>query len=166
MLQPVVRRTWAPVGQTPIHATWDRRDRISVIGALTVSPRTRKLGVYFTYQYENIKTESVVLFVQHLHRQLHRRLILVWDRWSVHRAAARRLLDQHDWLSQVEFLPSYSPELNPVEAMWSYTKHADLANFIPDNVHHLEEEMLDSLARQSHDRRLKRSFFKTARLDL
>ncbi len=39
MLQPVVRRTWAPRGETPVHRSWDRHDRLSVISAITVSPR-------------------------------------------------------------------------------------------------------------------------------
>lgn len=47
MLQPVVRRTWAPAGQTPIHYTWDRHDRLSVIAAITVSPKQHRLDVYF-----------------------------------------------------------------------------------------------------------------------
>lgn len=36
MLRPLVRQTWAPRGVTPIVRCWDRRDRLSVIGAITV----------------------------------------------------------------------------------------------------------------------------------
>ena len=165
MLQPVVRRTWAPRGQTPIHYSWDRHDRISVIGALTLSPNTNRMGVYFTYQYENIRTEHVMFFLKHLHRQLQRKLILVCDRWSVHRSAIRRLQAKHSWL-EAELLPPYAPDLNPVEAMWSYTKHCDLANYIPDNVTELEDQILDSLASQNYDQRLKQGYFKRAGLGL
>ena len=165
MLQPVVRRTWAPRGETPIHYSWDRHDRISVIGALTLSPRSQRMGVYFTYQYENFRTDHVMFFIKHLHQQLQRKLILVCDRWSVHRSAVRRLQEKHSWLD-AEFLPPYAPDLNPVEAMWSYTKHGDLANFIPDNTSDLEDAILDSLAEQNYDQRLKRAYFKQARLDL
>jgi len=45
MLRPLVRRSWAPRGQTPIIRCWDRRDRLSVIGAITVPAsalRTRR----------------------------------------------------------------------------------------------------------------------------
>jgi transposase len=45
MLQPPVRRTWAPKGHTPIHYSWDRHDRLSVNGALTVSALQQRLGV-------------------------------------------------------------------------------------------------------------------------
>jgi hypothetical protein len=30
MLQPLVRRTWAPRGETPVHRSWDRHDGLSV----------------------------------------------------------------------------------------------------------------------------------------
>ena len=165
MLQPVVRRTWAPIGKTPVHYSWDRHDRISVIGALTVAPQRRRIGVYFNYHYGNIVTDDVTFFLKHLHQQLRRKMILVCDRWSVHRAAVKRIQAKHDWL-HVEWLPPYAPDLNPVEAVWSYTKYADLANYIPNDVTELEDSVLDSLAWQSHDKLLKESFFKTARLDL
>ena len=165
MLQPVVRRTWAPRGQTPIHYSWDRHDRISVIGALTLSPNTQRMGVYFTYQYENVRTENVMFFLKQLHRQLRRNLILVCDRWSVHRSAVRRLQEKHAWL-QAEWLPPYAPDLNPVEAMWSYTKHGDLANYIPDDISDLENAVLDSLAQQHYDQRLKQAYFRRAGLTL
>lgn len=163
MLQPVVRRTWAPRGQTPIHYTWDRHDRISVIGALTLAPRRRRIGVYFDVQFRNIVTHDVMLFLRQLHQQLRRNLILVCDRWSVHRAAVKRIQNQHDWL-HVEWLPAYAPDLNPVEAMWSYTKHGELANYIPDDVQQLQDAVLDSIAAQHFDKNLKESFFKTAKL--
>ena len=33
MLQPLLRRTWAPQGETPLSHAWDRHDRLSVISA-------------------------------------------------------------------------------------------------------------------------------------
>lgn len=136
-----------------------------MIGALTLSPQRRRIGVYFTYSYENIRTPDVMFFLQHLHRQLQRDLILVCDRWSVHRSAVRRLQQRHAWL-QVEWLPAYAPDLNPVEAMWSYTKHGDLANYLPTDIAELEETVLDSLAEQHYDQRLKKGYFKRAGLSL
>jgi transposase len=112
------------------------------------------------------RTPSVVQFIRHLHRQLGRKLILVWDRWSVHRSAARELLHRSpDWL-QIEWLPAYAPDLNPVEAMWSYTKHGQLANFLPDDIQDLEDAVVESIADQHYDTKLKQSFFQTAQLDL
>ncbi len=90
-LQPVNRRTWAPRGQTPIQRAWDRYDRLSVIGAVTLSPRHRRIGTPFQIYDDNIHTEEVVEFVRQLRKQLQRPLIICWDRWQVHRSAAKRL---------------------------------------------------------------------------
>ena len=41
-LTPVVRRTYAPRGKTPIVEAWYRKGRISAISAVTVSPVRRR----------------------------------------------------------------------------------------------------------------------------
>lgn len=66
----------------------------------------------------------------------------------------------------MEWLPAYAPDLNPVEAMWSCTKYGDLANYIPDNLPELREAVVDSLISQYGDYSIKRSYFKTAKLNL
>lgn len=166
MLQPLRRRTWAPRGQTPIHRCWDRHDRVSAIGAVTLAPRLRRFGLYFQLYDHNIRTPDVVAFLRQLRRQLRRRVILVWDRWKVHRSAEKQLRREGaEWLD-VEWLPAYAPDLNPVEAVWSYTKHGELANFLPDDVDDLRHGVRESLLDQYHDQALKESYFLTARLNL
>ena len=162
MLQPLRRRTWAPRGQTPIHDAWDRHDRFSVIGVLSLAPWALRIGMYFRLYDHNIVTDDVVQFVKQLHRQFGRKVILIWDRWNVHRSAARRLA-RYRWL-HIEWLPSYAPELNPVESMWNHAKYSDLANFIPDDASHLQQAIQASLGNQRHDRYLKHSFFRYADL--
>jgi len=92
MLQPVVRRTWAPQGQTPIHYSWDRRDRLSAISAITVSPKRKHLALYFALQEHNIITDDFEAFMAELLSHFPRGIIVVMDRWMVHRSGAKRLL--------------------------------------------------------------------------
>lgn len=166
MLQPLVRRTWAPRGQTPIQRAWDRHDRLSVIAALSVSPRRRRLGLYFQIHDHNIRAPDVLAFLRELHRQLGRPVTLVCDRYSVHRKAVRLLREgSSDWL-RVEWLPAYSPDLNPVEAVWNHTKYADLANFIPDHVDHLFDEVGNSLDDLTFNNHRKHACFRWAKLTL
>jgi len=166
LLQPLVRRTWAPRGQTPIHYSWDRHDRLSVIAALTLSPEQRRIGLYFQVLDRNVRAPQAMSFLREVHRQLRRDLIVIWDRSSVHRSAAKQLLSaDHPWL-EVEWLPPYAPDLNPVEAVWSHNKYSDLANFLPDDKQHLEDQVVESLRQQYHDQPLKRSFFQAAELKL
>lgn len=109
MLQPLVRRTWAPRGQTPILYSWDRRDRLSAIAVLSVSPKRRHLGLYFDLQSDNIRTDAFELFVAEILQHLPRGIILVMDRWSVHRSGAKRLRKRFARRVDVEWLPAYAP---------------------------------------------------------
>ena len=165
MLQPTVRRTWAPKGQTPIHYSWDRRDRLSVISAISVSARRRKLGLYFSIQNTNIRADDFEDFVAQLLVHFPKGVILVIDRWMVHRSGVKRLQRRFDRVD-VEWLPAYAPELNPVEQIWNYSKYSQLSNFIPDDIEHLANELDASLCYQSKPRNLLRSFFHCAKLKI
>jgi transposase len=165
MLQPVVRRTWAPRGQTPIQYSWDRHDRLSVIAGITVSPLQRRLGLYFQVHDHNITSEEVITFLYLLHRHLRRKFIVVMDRYSAHRKAVRLLREAKvDWF-EVEWLPSYAPDLNPVEMVWNHTKYGDLANFIPDDVEELRQAVCTSMGDTRLNTHLIRSFFRHAQLE-
>lgn len=166
MLQPVVRRTWAPRGQTPIHYSWDRRDRLSAISAITVSPGRRRLGLYFDICDHNIVTDDFETFVETVLRRLGRPIILVMDRWQVHRAGALRLLRRFPKRVEVEWLPAYAPDLNPVEQIWNRTKYTDLANYIPNDILSLGREVAHSIRHTRSQHTLLRSFFRYCGLGL
>ena len=164
MLQPLVRRTWAPQGQTPVMYSWDRHDRLSVIAGLTLSARSGRIGLYFGIHKKNVTAEEVEMFLRQVQRSLGRKLIVVMDRWAVHRKAAKALFgDKRFW---IEYLPPYAPDLNPVEHVWNHTKYGDLANYVPEDLLALELEVDRSIdqARQRPD--LLRSFFHAAKLKL
>ena len=48
---------------------------------------------------------------------------------------------------QLLFLPSYAPELNPVEGVWRWLKRVALANVCCDNVDELRYELRLALAK-------------------
>lgn len=166
MLQPLVRRTWAPRGHTPVLDAWDRHDRLSVIGALTMAPWALRLNLYFQIFSRNIKADDVATFLSHLHQQLRRPLIVVLDRWSAHRKAVRLLYQRGaSWLS-AEWLPAYAPELNPTEHVWNHTKWSDLANFVAEDAVELQRAACQSLFRQRQDPSRLSSCFQAAELPL
>ena len=75
-------------------------------------------------------TQQLIGVVGALGRLLGGALVtLVWDNLPAHHSAAMQawLADQHDWL-QVEYLPCYAPDLNPVEGLWANLKGCELAN--------------------------------------
>ncbi len=163
MLQPVVRRTWAPRGQTPLLRQWDRRDRLSAISALTAAPRRRRFGLYWMLHRHNIRSANVLQFLRALTRHLPHGFTLLWDRSQPHRAATVR-----GWLAAraprivVEWLPAYAPDCNPAEHVWGHTKYGDLANFAPADLDHLEGALVTSFTDTRGERALLAAFFQAA----
>jgi transposase len=171
MLRPLVRRSWALRGQTPILRCWDRRDRLSVIGAITVPPsrERHRLGAVFRIHTKNIKTPEATEFLRVLDRHVRGPMIVVQDKLNVHRAAVRC------WLAgrpadaprvMVEWLPSYAPELNPAEQLWNNGKRGDLANLAPTDRDDLRGHVRRSLIRQRCSPNLLASAFDHAGLPL
>ncbi len=153
MLQPLVRRTWAPRGQTPIIRCWDRRDRLSVIGAILVPPGggRRRLTAVFRIHARNIRTPQATEFLRILDRHVRGPLIVVQDRLNVHRAAVRRWLASRPPgapRAMAEWLPPYAPDLNPAEQLWNNSKRVDLANLAPASRDDLRGHVRRSLIRQ------------------
>ena len=63
-----------------------------------------------------------------------------------------------DWFD-FEELPPSAPELNPVEQCWSHTKHAELPNFIPDDLDHLHAAVTASADNRRENQTFLRPFF-------
>jgi hypothetical protein len=53
---------------------------------------------------------------------------------------------QHGWL-QVEMLPGYSPDLKPVEDLWSNSKGQELANYCVAGLGEAEDGVCNGMAR-------------------
>lgn len=136
------------------------------MSAITVSPQRRRLALYFDMCDHNIRADDFECFVAHLLRRVGRRIILVIDRWQVHRSAARRLIERFPSPVRVEWLPPYAPDLNPDEQLWRHTKYAELANYIPDDVKALGRAVRRSIRRTGRQQPLLRSFFEHAKLKL
>jgi transposase len=80
-------------------------------------------------------------------------IIVVWDRLTAHRShkvkkfAARNTID-------LEFLPPYAPELNPVEFVWSQLKYHMLGNYCAENLIQLAKKTKSALFKLKRDRAL------------
>lgn len=124
-LMPTITRCWTKIGKqrlilTPgvraqkrwnwgavdvvtgrtVHLTHQRRNNIGFRRLLAVIARTFELGAYLQ--------RTVLLFV---------------DNDRAHDAkAVRKLLGRHRERIQLEWLPPYSPELNPQEDIWQHMR--------------------------------------------
>lgn len=169
MLSPVVRRTYAPRGQTPVQYSWDRRDRISAISAVTFSPRRRTPGLVFRLlpDNENVHATDTVSFIAQLRRFRPSPLLIIWDRGNVHDRSkvVRKYLAKHPEIVTAK-LPAYAPDLNPDEQVWSYAKYAKLSNFAPKSTLDLRQRLTWELQDMQERPELLRSFMNHAGLTL
>jgi transposase len=169
MLSPVVRRTLAERGQTPILVCSDKRDRISVASAITLSPQAVKVGLHFMLlaKNKNFHGEEVVLFLQQLQGEIGHRLTVVWDRHKIHSQSkvVQAWLAKHPAVVVEEF-PSYAPNANPDEEVWCWTKYGQLCNLAPSDVDELRQHVWKSLVELKDRPQLLKSFLLHARLPL
>ncbi len=169
MLTPSVRRTWAPRGQTPILDAWDRRDRISAISSISVSPRNRRLNLHFDLLPDNTNAhaEDIVAYLRHLKAQIGGPLTILWDGSKIHDRSklVRAFLAEHPEI-QTERLPAYAPELNPDELVWAWTKYGRLGNLAAANSDWLRDYLINEFTYMREHPELLASFIEGSGLPL
>ena len=123
-LRPPRPRTWARRGITPvIRVRGGGSGHVSVAGLACCRPGERCRLMYRLHLYPGRKGQTKA-FTWSEYRDLliaaHRQLpggviVLIWDNLNVHlRAELRAFTSAQEWL-RVFQLPSYAPDLNPVE---------------------------------------------------
>lgn len=131
--RPTRVKTWAPRGDTPVvqfHFNWHQ---LSLIAGLHFT------GMCFRLHQGSVAKEQVVDFLMALRVHFGCPLLIICDNSQPHRSRLVR-----DYVASTEgrlalhFLPSYAPELNPVEFLWSWLKRHALANFCPDTFAELQ----------------------------
>jgi transposase len=136
--RPPIRSTWAPRGQTPIISENFRWGTLSALGALRTDARGKQVRWFLKMRRGAFRSPHFLNFLRALKRHRRRPVCLVWDRLPAHRSGAVRnyVHQERSWL-RIEWLPAYSPELNPVELLWAHLDANALANTSPDDLAHL-----------------------------
>ena len=149
-LLPMVVRTYAPVGKTPILKEKLTRDHLSAMSAITLDGK-----LYMIEQERAFKGEDAVRFLKHLMRQIPGKLLIIWDGSPIHRGQAVK-----DFLAsgaarrrgQLEQLPGYAPDLNPDEGIWKHLKCVELKNLCCQSLSELRVELRKAKERLRHKR--------------
>jgi transposase len=165
---PPTTPTWAPAGCTPVVQHPGHWQKYSLAGALVYTATGRFKDLIFECIPGAYNGERFAGFVQQVLAELRgRRVILIWDNLSVHRAApVRKVLTRRKRSVHVTRLPPYAPELNPVEYLWGYLDQHVLANRSVDNVSLLAERAAHEVIRLRNDTRKGADFLRQARLSL
>jgi DDE superfamily endonuclease len=111
--------------------------RVNVAGVVCYRPGSRPRFFYRLHVYRGRKGEPKS-FAWHeyrdlmiaAHQQLGAPMVWCWDNLNVHLCPQmKEFIDEHeDWL-RVYQMPSYAPELNPTEGVWSLLKRS-IVNFV------------------------------------
>lgn len=156
-MAPVSHSTWGLRGHTPIVRHSTSRDRFSTIGAMALKRGDNNVRSYFRIYSQNICSKQIITFIDHLLFIIRGPIVLVWDNSPTHKAKiVKEFLAKYPRLFVEEF-PSYAPELNPVENVWSQTKYHELGNFCPSSKYHLLIETRKTLQKFRSRPRLKKS---------
>jgi transposase len=169
MLAPTVRRSYAPRGRTPVLDCRDRRDRISAISAVTVSPARKRLDLYFRLLPDNANAHGAdtASFLAALRDRLRGPMTVLWDRSHTHRRSGvvGAYLAKHPEIVAEDF-PGYAPGANPDEGVWGYTKYHRLANYAPEDTGELRFRLWSELEALSQRPDLLASFIRHADVPL
>ena len=143
-MTPVVRRTYAPGGKTPIVEAFFRKGKISAISAVTVSPVRKRCGLSFQLLPDdtNAHGEETVAFLAQLRKRLRGPMTILWDRSKIHQRSGvvKKYLAKHPEIVTEDF-PGYAPEANPAEGVWGYTKYHRLPNYAPEDTGELRSRL-------------------------
>lgn len=147
--------TWAPCGQTPVLFEQAGRAHLSLIAAITPNGR-----LYVAGQDHPFTSEDIVWFLNKLCGRYRKRdLLVIWDGAAIHRSeAVKNLLRAKAGRIHLERLPAYSPELNPVELVWSHLKRS-LRNQVFTTLDELTIAVLEQIKRLEENPKLVQAFF-------
>lgn len=166
---PLLRRTWAPRGQTPTLVQQGvHRQKVSVIASLGLSPRRDRLRLdYQTLADAYFDNWSVAGYLQAMVQGLGGRFVVIWDGGAMHKGDPIRALEARSSGRLVlERLPPFAPMLNPVEALWSWLKWERLSNFAPRDVGELDQRVVAELESVRNDQAFLRNLFHASELPL
>ena len=134
-LTPPVRRTWAPMGRRPVlRHRYRRGKQLSMCGLLAYRHSDgdgEQVAAWMGFDLleSAYDTRQCIRVLDGLGHQLgHQPVTVIWDSLGAHHAG-----DLHAWAAtqpwlELAYLPSYAPELDPVEGLWANLKGCELAN--------------------------------------
>jgi len=113
-------RSYSPRGSTPVFRVNQNRDGCSVISTVTNKGQMRWMVLKSA-----INARILINFLSRLIKNAKRKIFLILDNLRVHHSkTVQEWVEEHDLEVELFFLPSYSPELNPVEIANADLKHA------------------------------------------
>ncbi len=107
----------------------------------TYSATCPKSGEIFSLLLPEVNTKMMNLYLEELSRSYNdEKILLIMDQASWHKSKELKIPKN----IKIEYLPAYSPELNPVERLWKWLKENTIHNRIFSNI----EEVMDAVVNE------------------
>jgi hypothetical protein len=117
-----------PENRDPVLRHHPTRKSVGYFGAV----RLRDGRFLYRRETERFGAQTFHEFLRQLYqanRGGSRRMVLILDNAAYHHARAHKAWrESHKSRMRLEFLPPYSPELNPIERVWKFTRRQCLHN--------------------------------------
>lgn len=139
-LVPVYKKVWFMKGEKPKGVFFWSNKKLTVFGALT----SENDFYYDFYDSQNSLTYLAFLsdFIESLDKD--KKYLFVFDNAAYHKTnVIRNFLEKHSKYIAIEFLPPYSPELNPIETCWKITRAAVTNSKFYKTLDELQESLED-----------------------
>ena len=113
---------WIPrEDRDPILLHAPTRKSVALFGAVNLLTGT--LVTMFAPQFDALTFETFLRVLLRHRRRSRNETVLVLDNARYHHASLLApFLEQHQSFLRLDFLPPYSPDLNPIEQLWSKVK--------------------------------------------
>jgi DDE superfamily endonuclease len=169
LMAPLLRRSWALRGQPPEQEQKaGHREKVSVAAAPLLPPARDRLHLAYQALPNGYFTNvEVAAFLRCAVEGLPDPVIALWDCGTMHKGPPiRELVEQAPGRLAIEPVPPYSPELIPVEFLWTWLKYDRLCNFAPRDATDLNQAIARELETAADNQELLRSFFHLSALQL
>src|SRR5437667_5803420 len=152
---PPLGRTYGLKGKTPVVKTSGQRQSINVISAVNAR------GEFWAATYTGkLNAEAFVAFLKNFIKGRAGKIFLVIDGHPAHKAkVVQRYLETLGGRLELVALPTYAPDLNPDEFVWSHMKKNGVSKKPLRKNESLRDRVEEDLANIRGNRRLVRSFF-------
>lgn len=153
-LSPIIGKTWAPRGKTPIMRVSGARGGVLAMSAISPTGSIR-----FRLEDRKVNAEVMLEFLKQIGQtHINKKVAVVMDRAPSH--TAKKIGDFINSQEQLKvfYIPPYSPELNPDEKVWRHLKSVSLKNRIAQNKSSLSRMVIGALRQMQKSPRLTQRF--------
>jgi len=149
-------KTWAVKGQTPVIVATGARFSLNMVGAISTRGQFR-----FMVVKGSVTADKICDFLDNLMHNAEKPIFLIWDGHPTHRSKkVKDHIASFDGKLEVYVLPSYSPELNPIEQAWNNVKGQGIGRRIVFGPDQLKSVVLSQLRKLQKLPATVKSFFR------